>query len=251
MPQRYFLKLSYKGSDYHGWQVQPNAVTVQEILNRDLSVVLGEEVRVTGCGRTDTGVHARVFYAHFDSGRTDLANNPKFLFSINGKLPHDISINEIRSVIPDAHTRFMAVSRTYKYYILRQKDVFEREFAHTLLGDLDVESMQEAADILREYTDFTSFSKLDTDVKTNDCKISEAFWEITENRVVFTVTADRFLRNMVRAIVGTLLNVGFGKISPDEFRKIIECKNRSNAGASAPAKGLFLTDVVYPSELFL
>ena len=145
----------------------------------------------------------------------------------------------------------MALTRTYKYYILRQKDVFEREFAHTLLGDLDTEAMQKAADILMEYTDFTSFSKLDTDVKTNDCKISEASWEITGNRLVFTVTADRFLRNMVRAIVGTLLDVGFRKIYLDEFRKIIESKNRSNAGASAPAKGLFLSDVVYPSGIFL
>jgi len=250
MTYRYFLKLSYKGTDYHGWQIQPNAVSVQEVLNRDLSIVLKEEIMVTGCGRTDTGVHARVFYAHFNTACSNLAVNKKILFSINGKLPHDISIHEIRAVLPDAHSRFSAISRTYKYYITRDKNVFEREFAHAVYGDLDVEAMQAAADILKEYNDFTSYSKLDTDVKTNDCKISEAIWEITENKLVFTVTADRFLRNMVRAMVGTLLDVGFGKIDPDEFRKIIEDKNRSKAGASAPAKGLFLTDVNYPPEIF-
>lgn len=248
---RYFIKLSYKGTDYHGWQVQPNALTVQEILERDLSLVLAEEIRVTGCGRTDTGVHARVYYAHFDTGRSGLAEDPGFLFRINGKLPADISVHEIRAVIPDAHARFTAVSRTYNYYILRRKDVFQREFAHFVYGELNTDAMQKASNILTEYTDFTSFSKVDTDVRTNDCRITEASWEITETRLVFTISADRFLRNMVRAIVGTLLDVGFGKISPEEVQRIIDSKNRSNAGASAPAKGLFLTDVVYPPEIFI
>lgn len=249
--KRYFIKLSYNGTDYHGWQVQPNAVTVQEILNRDLSLVLGEEIKVTGCGRTDTGVHARVFYAHFDSQRKDLAEDQGFLFSINGKLPYDISIKEVMGVLPEAHTRFSAISRTYEYHILRSKDVFRREYAHTVYGKLDTDEMQKASAVLKEYTDFTSFSKVDTDVKTNDCRITEASWKISGEELVFTVSADRFLRNMVRAIVGTLLDVGFGKLSADDVRQIIESKNRSNAGASAPAKGLFLTDVSYPPEFFI
>jgi tRNA pseudouridine38-40 synthase len=242
--------LSYKGTNYHGWQVQPNAITVQEVLERDLSLVIGEEIKVTGCGRTDTGVHAKVFYAHFDSGLGGLEKDADLIYHINGKLPVDITVHDILSVQPDAHARFSAVSRTYKYYILLRKDPFRREVAHTVFGKLNTGAMQKAADLLKEYTDFTSFSKIDTDVKTNDCRITKASWDISPERLVFKVTADRFLRNMVRAIVGTLLDVGFGKTDLQGLREIIESKNRSNAGASAPAKGLFLTDVIYRADIY-
>ncbi|MBA7592923.1 tRNA pseudouridine synthase A [subsurface metagenome] len=206
---------------------------------------------MAGCGRTDTGVHASVYYAHFDTGKVGLERDGDFLFRINGKLPHDIVIHEFLQVTPDAHSRFHATSRTYEYHIMRKKDVFQGDYAHYIYGEMDTVAMQRGAEILREYTDFTSFSKVDTDAKTNDCRIDEARWEITDNKMDFKITADRFLRNMVRAIVGTLLDVGFNRISLDEFRQIIESRNRSNAGTSAPAKGLFLTDVQYPPEIFL
>ena len=251
LTSRYFMKLSYDGTNYHGWQIQPNALTIQEILNRDLSLLLGEEIGVQGCGRTDTGVHARVFYAHFDSHRNGLEADADFLFRINGKLPHDIVIHEFLPVKADAHARFHATSRTYEYHIMRKKDVFLRDYAHYVYGDIDTGAMQTAAEILKEYTDFTSFSKVDTDVKTNDCRIDESRWEITDSKMDFTITADRFLRNMVRAIVGTILDLGLKKISIDNFRQIIESRMRSNAGTSAPGKGLFLTDVQYPPEIFL
>ncbi|MFC2098441.1 tRNA pseudouridine(38-40) synthase TruA [Bacteroidota bacterium] len=251
MTYRYFIKLSYQGSKYHGWQIQPNATTVQEILNRDLSLLLSEEIKLTGCGRTDTGVHAKVFYAHFDTAKENLETDSDFVYKINGKLPSDISIHEILKVKPEAHARFDAISRTYEYHIQRTKEIFHRELAHFIYGDMDIDAIKSAAAVLKEYTDFTSFSKVDTDVKTNDCKIYHATWEASDQKLVFRISADRFLRNMVRAIVGTLLEVGFGKINLAEFRQIIESRNRSNAGTSAPAKGLFLTDVEYPPELFL
>jgi tRNA pseudouridine38-40 synthase len=251
LKSRYFIKISFRGTHYHGWQVQPNAPTVQEILNRDLSLLLGEEISTTGCGRTDAGVHAREFFAHFDARSGGLGNDAEFLHRLNGKLPWDIAAREIRPVTPEAHARFDALSRTYEYHLARQKEVFQREFAHYVYGKLNLEIMQEGCGILREYTDFTSFSKADTDTGTNDCRIREARWETAGSRWIFTVTADRFLRNMVRAIVGTLLDLGSGKITPGELRKIIESKDRSDAGASAPAKGLFLCEVSYPAGIFL
>ncbi len=250
MKNRYFLKLSYKGTAYHGWQVQPNAPTVQEILNNDMSLLLREEIRLTGCGRTDTGVHAREFYAHFDTPKSGLAGNADFLHHLNGKLPVDIAVHDVLSVRPEAHARYDAISRTYEYHIMRAKEVFQREYSHYAYGDLDTEAMQRGADILKEYTDFTSFSKADAEVDTHECRIMEARWEVSDRRLDFTITADRFLRNMVRAIVGTLLDVGFGKTGPEELRQIIESRNRSNAGTSAPARGLFLTSVRYPPEIF-
>ncbi len=249
MKTRYFIKLSFKGTNYHGWQIQPNAITVQQVLTRDLSLLLGEEVQVTGCGRTDTGVHARVFYAHMDC-RGDLTDDQDFLFKINSKLPGDIAISQFIPVKPDAHARFDAVTRNYEYHIERNKEVFTTEYAHYVYGPLDIPVMQKASDLLSEYTDFTSFSKVDTDTKTNNCKVHFARWDITEDKMVFTIQADRFLRNMVRAIVGTLLDLGFRRIDLDGFRQIIESKTRSNAGTSAPARGLFLTDVQYPPEIF-
>ncbi len=250
MKTRYFIKLSFKGSNYHGWQIQPNANTVQQVLNEDFSLLLGEKVQVTGCGRTDTGVHARIFYAHLDcSGK--LVKNQDLLFKINKKLPADIAIHKFLPVRADAHARFDALSRTYEYHIQRRKEVFTNEYAHYVYGILDTEAMQSASDILKDYTDFTSFSKVDTETKTNNCKIQLAHWDITEDTMVFTIKADRFLRNMVRAIVGTLLDVGFRRIDLDGFRQIIENRSRSDAGTSAPARGLFLTDVQYPAEIFI
>jgi len=246
---RYFTKLSFRGTRYHGWQIQPNARTVQQVLNEDLSLLLGEKIQVTGCGRTDTGVHARVFYAHLDTSRKGI-KDLDFLFRINQKLPSDIAIQQIRQVEKNAHARFDALSRTYEYHIQRKKAVFNTDLAHYLYGELDFTSMQDSSDILKDYTDFTSFIKVDTETKTNNCKNQQASWEFTDDTMVFTIKADRFLRNMVRAIVGTLLDVGFRRTDPDGFRQIIESRNRSDAGTSAPARGLFLTDVQYPDEIF-
>jgi tRNA pseudouridine38-40 synthase len=248
---RYFIRISYKGTHYHGWQIQANSKTIQEALNQDLSIILNEKIEVNGAGRTDTGVHARVFYAHFDSLQSDLHNDINLVFRINGKLPKDIAVQGIYKVKPDAHARFDAVSRTYEYHITRKKDPFLTEFVHYIYGDLDFESMKKATTLLTEVSDFTSFSKVDTDVKTNICKVYRADWNIDPEKMIFTITADRFLRDMVRAIVGTLLEVGFGRINIEKFRKIIEQKNRSAAGTSVPAKGLFLTDVQYPMEIFI
>lgn len=251
MKTRYFIRISYKGTHYHGWQIQVNARTVQEILNEDLSLILNEKIALTGAGRTDTGVHARIFWAHFDSSKSDLNNDTNLVFKINGKLSKDIAVQEILKVRPDAHARFDAISRTYEYQIIRKKDPFLTEFAHYIYGDLDFESMNKATALLTEVSDFTSFSKVDTDVKTNICKVTRAEWIIDCKKMVFTITADRFLRDMVRAIVGTLLDVGFGRITVEEFYKIIKEKNRSAAGTSVPAKGLFLVDIQYPTEIFL
>jgi tRNA pseudouridine38-40 synthase len=251
LKNRYFIKLSFKGTHYHGWQIQPNARTVQEIVNQDISLILDEKIEVTGAGRTDTGVHASLFYAHFDSLKSGLDNDANLLFRINSKLPKDIAIYEIRKVSPDAHARFSAISRTYEYHIIRIKDPFKTEFSHYIYGDLDFESMNRAAELLTDISDFTSFSKVDTDVKTNICKVTRAYWYFDSAKMVFTIIADRFLRDMVRAIVGTMLNIGLRHTTLDEFRAIIEAKNRSAAGNSAPAKGLFLTDIQYPEEIFV
>ncbi|NOY96853.1 MAG: tRNA pseudouridine(38-40) synthase TruA [Chlorobi bacterium] len=245
MSRRYFIQLNYKGTNYHGWQVQPNAVTVQEALEMALSTILRETIKVVGAGRTDTGVHAGFFIAHFDSVNTGLAND-SIVNKLNSFLPNDIAIQNIREVANDAHARFDAVSRTYHYYISRVKDPFSIETAYKYTSPLDVDAMNNAAKILFEYGDFTSFSRLHTDVKTNNCKISIAEWKEEGGQLVFTIKADRFLRNMVRAIVGTLLEVGKGKLSIDDMRRIIEQKDRCAAGASAPAKGLFLAAIEYP-----
>ncbi len=251
MANRYFIKLSFKGTRYHGWQVQENAATVQDILNRDLSLLLGEDIGVTGCGRTDAGVHAETFFAHFNTLHKNLGGDKDFLFRINRKLPKDIAIHAILPVQPDAHARYHAVSRTYRYQILRNKDVFQRPYAHYIYGQLDTDAMIRAAGILKEYNDFTSFSKVDTEVKNHRCVILDSRWEIGKERMDYRITADRFLRNMVRAIVGTLLDVGFRKKSAEDIRLIIESRDRSQAGTSAPARGLFLAEVRYPEEIFL
>ncbi len=250
--QRYFIELAYNGANYHGWQVQKNAVSVQEVLNGVLAVVLRQPVETTGCGRTDTGVHAREFFAHFDTEAvmTDPSwfneNKGSILRSINSLLPDDIAVKDIFPVSANAHARFDATLRTYEYHIHFSKDPFKKGFSWELRDRPDIYLMNEAAKIIAEYTDFSCFSKSNTQVKTNNCKIAFAAWETTENGIVFTISADRFLRNMVRAIVGTLLMVGRKEIQPNDIRAIIEGKNRGDAGTSVPACGLYLAKIKYP-----
>lgn len=247
---RFFIFIQYKGTNYHGWQNQPNAVTVQQVLEEKLSVLLREKIETTGCGRTDTGVHASEFAAHFDTDNLLPEASAHFLYKINSLLPYDISVYNLLKVKPQAHARFDAISRTYEYHISTTKDPFAREFSYFYPWELNIPLMNDAAAKLKEYTDFTSFSKLHTDVKTNNCKIIEAFWAAEGSKLIFTITADRFLRNMVRAIVGTLIEVGKGKISIPDLSNILEKKNRSEAGISVPAHGLFLKKIKYPESIF-
>jgi tRNA pseudouridine38-40 synthase len=241
---RYFIQLSYKGTLYFGWQIQPNAVSVQEVLQKTLSTVLRENVSVIGAGRTDTGVHASFYILHFDL-TNKITEHERLIYQLNRFLPPDIAIQKIWEVDKDLHARFSAISRTYKYFISTKKNPFQSETAFLYTGFLDIDKMNDAAHVLFGYSDFTSFSKLHTDVKTNNCKIYEAAWKQENDHLVFTIKADRFLRNMVRAIVGTLLEVGKGKITIDDFKNIIESKNRGSAGTSVPAQGLFLVDIEY------
>jgi tRNA pseudouridine38-40 synthase len=249
---RYFIKLSYDGTNYHGWQSQDNANTVQAEIEKALKVLLSKNIEITGAGRTDTGVHAREYFAHFDlEEKLNCEQSADLIYRMNAILPDNISIQKIFPVLPDAHARFSALSRTYTYYISRTKNPFSRESSWNVFGNLDVEKMNDAALLLFEYTDFTSFAKLHSDVKTNNCRIMLAEWKEEDNSLVFTITADRFLRNMVRAIVGTLVDVGKGKISVADFRNTIESKNRGDAGYSVPARGLFLERIIYPEDTFL
>lgn len=249
MLKRYFIKLSYLGTNYHGWQIQPNAMTVQQKINEALEVLLRAPQMITGCGRTDTGVHASEFFAHleidFDNIRFPLE---QMAYKLNSILPFDIAIQDIFEVDKAAHTRFDASSRTYEYHIVTQKNPFKKDLSYQLpFRNVDFKLMNEAAQILFEYTDFECFSKTGTDVNTFNCKIMKAHWKLEDDYLwVFTIQADRFLRNMVRAIVGTLLEVGQGKMSLQEFKVVIESKNRGNAGWSVPGQALFLTKVEYP-----
>ena len=247
---RYFIYLSYNGKNYCGWQIQPNGITVQEELEKALSTILRHPVSITGAGRTDTGVHAALMVAHFDT-EVPLDDPAQLGEKLNRLLPRDIAISTIRPVKPDAHARFDATSRTYKYYVTDKKDVFRGELACKIHGKMDFAKMNEAAKILFEYTDFTSFSKLHTDVKTNNCRMMQAEWKEENGQWVFTIQADRFLRNMVRAVVGTLFEVGRGKINIEGFRRVIEQKDRCKAGTSAPAHALFLVDIEYPREIMI
>jgi tRNA pseudouridine38-40 synthase len=249
LTQRYFIELAFKGTEFHGWQIQPNAISVQECLEKALKTITRETIAVTGAGRTDTGVHASYFVAHIDSVNPNL-DHPDFAYKLNSLLHKDIVVFNISKVQSDAHARFNAVSRTYQYHINLRKDPFKRAISWYYFRQPDLNLMNEANRILFDYTDFTSFSKLHTEVKTNNCKIYQAEWTQSGSDITFTVKADRFLRNMVRAIVGTLLEVGTGKINPDEFRAVIERKDRGEAGLSVPAQGLFLTDVEYPESIF-
>lgn len=247
--QRYFIYLAYDGTNYHGWQIQPNGSSIQECLMKALSTFLRRDVEVTGAGRTDAGVHASLMVAHFDDEK--LLDTATVTDKLNRLLPPDISVYRVCRVKPDAHARFDATARTYKYYVTTAKYPFNRQYRWRIHSPLDYERMNEAAQTLFNYTDFTSFSKLHTDVKTNICHITQAEWtQQDEATWVFTIRADRFLRNMVRAIVGTLIEVGRGKLSVEGFRRIIEQQDRCKAGTSAPAQALFLVNVEYPETIF-
>jgi len=243
--QRYFIRLSFNGKNYHGWQVQPNAHTVQAELDQALAVLAKERTETVGCGRTDTGVHAREFFAHFDLARA-IADPGEFCHHLNGILPYDIAAHYLVPVVPGSHARFDATSRTYEYHLYRNKNPFLRDFASYFPHPLDYGRMNAFADLLKQHKDFSSFSKSNTQVFTNNCDIMHAAWIVHEDRSVFTIRANRFLRNMVRAIVGTLLLAGEDKINEKEFLAILEGKDRRLAGASMPACGLYLTQVEYP-----
>lgn len=240
---RYFIELSYKGTHYHGWQVQPDQNSVQEELNKALSKILQEQIEVVGAGRTDTGVHAKQMFAHFDSHKE---HSEDWVYKFNSVLPNDIVIYDIRMINNEAHARFDAISRSYEYHIWLGRDPFSLDTSWQLhRQNLNLDLMNEASQILLEYTDFECFSKVKTDVNTFNCEITEAKWINEGQKLVFYISANRFLRNMVRAIVGTLVEVGQGKRSVANFREVIESKNRSKAGLSVPAQGLFLTQVKY------
>jgi tRNA pseudouridine38-40 synthase len=245
---RFFVAIKYDGTNYHGWQIQQNANSVQAELNKALSTLLQKEILVTGAGRTDTGVHAKQLFAHFDT-IIDF-DIKKIRFKLNTLLPDDISCSSITKVNDDAHARFGATARTYEYWITPNKNPFLVNKAYYSPYSLNIELMNKASSQLLNYTDFSCFSKSNTDTHTNDCDVTFANWEIKENCIVFTITANRFLRNMVRAIVGTMLEIGQEKITPDQLDTIINSKNRSEAGTSAPAHGLYLTQVIYPKEVF-
>lgn len=240
---RYFIQLAYNGSPFFGWQIQPNLTTVQGVIENALHLLLREEISVTGCGRTDTGVHAKQFFAHFETEQNIDSQN--LTDKLNNFLPKEIAIEQIFSVANDMHARFSAISRTYKYYISTSKEPFNFHFSFRVYQKLDIEKMNQAADLLLHTEDFTSFSKLHTQVNNNTCHVSEARWQNENGQLVFTITADRFLRNMVRAIVGTLLEVGKGKLTLPEFQQIINQKDRGKAGTSVPAHALFLENVRY------
>ncbi|MEO8515491.1 MAG: tRNA pseudouridine(38-40) synthase TruA [Flavobacterium sp.] len=241
---RYFIEFAYNGTQYHGWQYQPNATSVQETLNKVFSTLLQEDIDIMGAGRTDAGVHAKQMIGHFDSQKN--IEVPTFIYKANSFLPKDIVIYDIIPVHEEAHARFDATSRTYHYHIATYKNVFNTHLAWQFGQNLDIDAMNVAAKLLLDFTDFKCFSKSNTDVNTYNCKITEAFWTLQKEELIFTITADRFLRNMVRAIVGTLINIGLHKITNADFVKIIENRNRENAGISVPAHGLYLTNIEYP-----
>jgi len=246
---RYFTELSYNGTNYHGWQIQPKATTVQEVLEDALSTVLNDTIAVVGAGRTDTGVHATQMFVHFDTNTPFEATD--LVYKLNSFLPFNIAIAAIFKVQPKAHARFDAIQRSYLYRISLKKDVFTHRSAYYIQQNLDMAKMNAAAKILFEYKDFQCFSKANTDVKTYNCDIKKAIWFKKGNELQFAITANRFLRNMVRAIVGTLINIGLGKMEVERMHDIIQSKNRSEAGYSVPAHGLYLTEVCYPDSIKL
>lgn len=241
---RRFIQLSYDGAAYHGWQKQPNARSVQQTLQEALSTLLQTDIEVVGAGRTDAGVSARMMVAHFETSKA--CDNEQLVYKLNKLLPHDIAVQRIWEVPDEMHARFSATSRTYHYYIHTRKDPFVRQYSWLVTFPLDFARMNEAASRLPDFEDFTSFSKVNTDTKTNLCNVTEARWTREgENTWRFTITANRFLRNMVRAIVGTLIEVGRGRMTVDEFCQVIEQRNRCSAGDSVPGHALFLVDVSY------
>jgi tRNA pseudouridine38-40 synthase len=249
---RYFLRLAYNGKSFHGWQLQPNSHTVQLELQNAISLINGSQIQLTGAGRTDTGVHARNFYAHYDSevilNSSELAS---LVSKLNSFLPSSIMVMDAFRVKPDIHARYSALSRTYRYYISRQKDPFSVDFSWNYTAALDIDAMNEAAKSIFDYRDFTCFSKSRTQTITNDCFIYESYFVLEGNLLIYHIKANRFLRNMVRAIVGTLIEVGKGKTDINRFRQIIENGTRSDAGMSVPACGLFLEDIEYPADIRL
>ena len=244
---RYFIELSYNGKAYHGWQNQPKAISVQEIIEDSLSKLLNEKIAIVGAGRTDAGVHALQMFAHFDTD--EVFEESDLIFKLNSFLPKDIAIHSIFNVGPEVHARFDAISRTYLYRITQKKNVFTFDNALYVKQDLNVEKMNEASKILFQYNDFQCFSKSKTDVKTYHCDIDKAEWFFKEDELHFVIKADRFLRNMVRAIVGTMINIGLGKLSIEDLHTIIKSKNRSEAGYSVPAHALYLTNIEYPNNI--
>lgn len=250
---RYFIEFEYNGANYHGWQYQPNAISVQEVMEQSLGMLLRQPTPVTAAGRTDTGVHARKMVAHFDTAEP-LADASALAFKLNGLLPEDIAIHQIRAVKPDAHARFDATSRTYEYWLTQRKSAFTDKLVTRTYFQLDFERMNDACEVLLEEKDFASFCKAHTDVKTTFCDVRRAYWRKAEGMPdtwIFTIEADRFLRNMVRATVGTLIQVGRGLLSKDDLRRILHEKSRCAAGQSMPADGLYLVDITYPEELYL
>ncbi len=246
---RYFLELSYNGKDYHGWQNQPNAISVQEVLENALSTLLNRAIAIVGAGRTDAGVHAKQMFAHFDTELNFIIED--LIYKLNSFLPNNIAIHNLFQVHPEAHARFHALSRAYVYRISLQKDVFNYEGSYYFKQHLDVAKMQKASKLLLGHKDFQCFSKSNTDVKTYYCNIMDAEWTLVDHELQFSIKADRFLRNMVRAIVGTLLNIGIGKLEVEDLYSIIASKSRSEAGFSVPAHGLYLTEVTYPETIKL
>ncbi len=244
---RYFIELSYNGSAYHGWQNQPNAISVQEVLEKALSTLLKEKIDIVGAGRTDTGVHAKQMFTHFDTSEEFYLEELKY--KLNSFLPKDISIHDIFKVNYDAHARFDAISREYIYRISLSKNVFSFNNVYYFKQELDINKMNAAAKILLEYKNFKCFSRSNTDVKTYNCNIKNAKWIIQDNELVFTIKADRFLRNMVRAIVGTMIEIGMEKMKVEQLHDIIKSKDRSQAGASVPGYALYLTKIEYPKSI--
>lgn len=245
---RFFIKLAYRGEPFHGWQSQPNAVTVQSVLEDALSTLTRNEISVVGAGRTDAGVNANEMFAHFDLD-VPFADKSKAILSLNRMLGRDIAVYDIFRVRDDAHARFDALKRTYKYFVTEIKSPFLYPLSWQATSKLDYELMNEAAEILLDTDDFTSFSKLHTDVKTNICNVTHAHWDFVGGQWVFTISADRFLRNMVRAVVGTLVDVGRGKLSIVDFKNIIEAHDRCAAGTSMPGNALFLWKIDYPQDI--
>ena len=246
---RFFLEFSYSGTNYHGWQRQPNAISIQEVIEDSLKTILRDSVSVTAAGRTDTGVHARQMFAHFDS-KINQERILNLVYELNQFLPYDIVIKSIRPVKRKAHARFDAISRTYEYHISKNKNAFENDLHYFFKKSLDLGLMNEASKIILNHQDFKCFSKSNSDVKTYICNITEAYWKNSRQGYIFKISSNRFLRNMVRAIVGTLLEIGLKKNTLENLEYIIDSKDRSLAGYSVPAKGLFLTEVVYPKSIF-
>jgi len=248
MAKRYFIELSYDGSEFHGWQIQPNAKTIQETLNSALSTLLRTDIYTVGCGRTDTGVHASQYFAHFEVEETTFQPE-ELTYRSNRVLPPSIAVQRIFEVAPDAHTRFSATSRSYTYLITQQKDPFAVLRKWEMREALDLNRMNEGAAILKTYEDFSCFSKSNTQTETNLCNVTHAEWSQEGSEIRFDITANRFLRNMVRAVVGTLVDLGKGTITLDDLKTIIESKDRSEAGLSVPAHGLYLTRITYPEGM--